>query len=457
LSPEPPAAPCAAAPRSESRRHLRRNQLVLLGHGLLGQTGMRLINAPTLIPAYVAGLAGFDAAVGIARALQYLGTFLSPLPAAVWLEPRRRVLPTFLLSGALMRIQILALALAGLWLPGPWALAGACISLALFGFFQGIQGVVSSVLTAKILPVESRGLVLGVRNGLAGTFVFGVSLYAGSGLVEAGALGNGYAATFLLAFALTSCGLAVMVLVREPDSAGLGEPGNPLRRLREVPGLLRAERPFALYFAARALATLGRMGVPFYVLYAQTRLPLGGQRLGLLTAVFVLTQSAGDLVWGILADRRGFRAVLIAALCTWISAALVLMGTRDFATLLAVFAALGAGLGGFQLGVENLVLEFGADRDLPMRVAVSNAAGSLAAALGSLAGGLLASALSYLPVFWIATGFQLVALALLVVAVDEPRRRPGGGKRRRPGRHVAQGATGGVADPGATEGVRSSG
>ena len=60
-----PAA--ASPPREESfqaevRRHLRRNYLAYLSHGLLGQTGMRLVNAPTFLPAYVAALTGSDLA-----------------------------------------------------------------------------------------------------------------------------------------------------------------------------------------------------------------------------------------------------------------------------------------------------------------------------------------------------------------------------------------------------------
>ena len=58
------------------RANLPRNFAAHLAHGLLGQTGMRLINAPTFVPLYIANLAGFDAAAGIARGLQYLGMFL---------------------------------------------------------------------------------------------------------------------------------------------------------------------------------------------------------------------------------------------------------------------------------------------------------------------------------------------------------------------------------------------
>ena len=96
----------------EVRANLRRNYLSHLAHGLFGQTGMRLINAPTFIPAYVFLLSGSEFAVGAARALQYLGMCLSPIVGATLIEHRRRVLPVGFVIGALMRVQILGLALA---------------------------------------------------------------------------------------------------------------------------------------------------------------------------------------------------------------------------------------------------------------------------------------------------------------------------------------------------------
>ena len=55
--------------REEVQRNLRRNFAAHLAHGLFGQTGFRLINAPTFIPAFVYALSGSDVAVGIARGL----------------------------------------------------------------------------------------------------------------------------------------------------------------------------------------------------------------------------------------------------------------------------------------------------------------------------------------------------------------------------------------------------
>jgi len=411
-----------AAFRAEVDRNLRRNYAAHLAHGLLGQTGMRLINAPTFIPYYISMLAGLDAAAGIARGLQYLGMFLSPVLGATIIEHRRRVLGVGFVIGALMRLQILGLALAGLLLPTPWPLYTAWIFLGLFGFFLGIQGVVFNFLVSKVIPVARRGSLLGLRNGVAGITASGVAVYAGT-LVSKNVLGNGYAATFLIAFVLTSIGLLMLTFVREPASPQVRDAARVRERLRELPALLRSDRAFTRYFLARAAATFGRMAMPFYVLYARDSVGLDGAALGRITGAFILSQAMGPLIGGIVADRRGFRFVFQASLLTWMAAVVLLMNTSTDAGLLVVFAALGAGIGGFQMSSQNLVLEFGSRRNLPMRIAVANSTSELVAAIGSIVGGVLALVVALPVVFWAAIALQAVAFTVVALFVDEPRLR----------------------------------
>ena len=59
------------------QRNLTRNYLAHLVHGMLGQTGFRLINAPTFLPAYIMLLSGgSELTVGLALSLQALGMTL---------------------------------------------------------------------------------------------------------------------------------------------------------------------------------------------------------------------------------------------------------------------------------------------------------------------------------------------------------------------------------------------
>jgi hypothetical protein len=64
--------------------------------------------------------------------------------------------------------------------------------------------------------------------------------------------------------------------------------------------LLQADPAFARFFLARAMASFGRMAMPFYILFAGTRMELSGTVLGLLTTIWMLTSSVTNLAWGLL-------------------------------------------------------------------------------------------------------------------------------------------------------------
>jgi MFS family permease len=279
-----------------------------------------------------------------------------------------------------------------------------------------MQGVLFNFLMSKVIPVDLRGRLNGVRNFLAGLTAAGVA-WVGGYLIEGETLGNGYAATFLLSFVLTALGLMTLVFLREPESPAVRERVGFMTRLRDLPALLRADRAFTHYFVARSLATLGHMAMPYYVLF------LTGKSLGLLTRDFLLAQMLFNLIWGVVADRRGFRAVLVAALSLWILSVLLLMQAQALGSLQLVFVGLGAGAGGFMMAAQNLVLEFGSREDLPMRIAVANTTSQLMLAIGPVLGGVLLLVSSYLTLFCVAIAFQLASLALMIFLVEEPRRR----------------------------------
>lgn len=148
---------------------------------------------------------------------------------------------------------------------------------------------------------------------------------------------------------------------------------------------------------------------------------LSGTNIGILTIAFMLAQTTTNLLWGALADRTGNRLVFILAVATWMTATALLMFASNLLAFVVVFAALGAGLGGFQISSQNLVLEFGMRHDLPMRIAISNGATSLMMALGPLFGGVLRSNFSYSTVFLVALACQAVALFMIISRVKEPR------------------------------------
>ena len=152
-------------------------------------------------------------------------------------------------------------------------------------------------------------------------------------------------------------------------------------------------------------------------------LELSGQQLGALTVAFVLAQGLLNLGYGLIADRRGFRVSFLLGLAVWIAAALMLLTADGFGQVLVGFVGLGAGVGGFMMSGQNLVLEFGSRANLPMRIAVANSASELVGVVAPILGGVLAAAFSYPLLIAVAVGFKVLAFAVTLFWVDEPRHR----------------------------------
>jgi MFS family permease len=408
--------------REQVLRDLPRNYAANLAHGMLGLTGFRLIAAPTFVPAYIYLLSGSKLAVGLALAAQFIGMALSSIWGATLIEHRKRVMPVVFGVGWLMRFQILGLALSCFFLTGNWALAAACLFLALFGVFGGMQSVTFNFVMSKVIPANRRGHLTGMRNFLGGLTASGVAYLGGKYLVDTNAFGSGYGSTFMVAFILTSIGISALSFLREPESLTVRQPSRFRQRLRELPGLLRADPHFRRFFIARALAALGTAAVPFYAIYAGKFIHLSGATLGYLSLAFLLAQTISNLLWGKIADVWGYRLVFLLSIALWAVSTIDLMLAGSLPFFMLAFCGLGAGLGGYQVASQNFVLEFGAHHELPMLIAISDTASHFMMALAMLLGGAVAQGFDFIYVFWLAIAVKGLAL-LLILRVEEPRHR----------------------------------
>lgn len=403
------------------KRHLKRNATVQILNGMFGQTGVRLVQAPTFVPAYLFALSGSDFVVGLARSLEATGKILTPLIGASLIGHRTRILGITLILGVLMRLQILGMAMAGFLLSTVPALYAFITMLALMGFFQGMSQVTLNSLRAKVIPVKRRGIVAGARNLLAGLTSALVSYFAGAYLVEVEFLGNGYASVFLLAFVIGIAGMGIIAFTYEPHAVRVRDRASIHDVLRSIPGLLRDDPAFARFFCARALAAFGRMAMPFYILFAATQMEISGSDLGLLTLIWMITPSFVNMFWGILADRKGHRIVMVSTLFLWILSHLQLLFVTDLHGMMLFFAIMGLSRGGFVQSGQNLILEFGLTENVPLRLAASSTAVSLIGAIGPVLGGAILAFSNYNSLFIVCMLLQGLALAILIFTVPEPR------------------------------------
>jgi MFS family permease len=424
-----PAIPAAQADAEADydrfvARNLPRNYLSHFIHGMLGMTGFRLVNAPTFVPAYLHLISGSETVVGIALALQQLGGVVSQIWAANFIEHRKKLMPVAIWLGIGMRVPIVGMAIAGWVLSGTPLLLTFLFCLFMLGLFSGPQRVTFQSLLAKVIPVNYRGRLQAWRNMTGGLIAALLSYGAGRYLIGNNVLGNGYATTFLLAFALTSLGLMVLqFLMREPEPPNVRPQTAMSERLRDFPALLTGDRNFRDYMWVLCLANAGRIAGPFYIVYASSVIELDGANIGLLSLAYLGADTLTNLAWGYLGDRRGFRPVLLGALGLWAIATILLISSHAPALLFTAFFALGAAQCGYQMASQTMVLEFGDRQDIAMRLALTGTVEGALSAIAPVVGGLIAVGFSLTPVFALSILFELGAFFILLMRVNEPRMR----------------------------------
>jgi MFS family permease len=401
--------------------NLKRNFIANFIHGVLGMTGFRLMYAPTIIPAYLMMLTGSAAAVGLASALLQLGATISPIASGSRIEHRSHILSYAIRVGSLMRLQILGIALAAWFLTGNTLLFVTLGLFLLLGFFTGAQRVAFQMLMSKLIPIRKRGRLQGYRNLAGGLIAAVLAWVAGNYFIADNWLGNGYATTFLFAFLLTSAGLVVLkTMIREP-AAPISRPRMPMmERIKEFPVLL-SDKDFRGFLIVQCFATAARVGAPFYTVYAGSLLGLDGALIGGLSFVFLGSDTVANIIWGPMGDRLGFRIVYIGSLLCSIAGVVTLMMAGTATPIYASFILLGFGTSGWMLAASTMVLEFGSQEDIPMRLGLVTTVEGIIAAIGPVLAGVAIALVGFEPFFATVLIALTVAVALIFFTVREPR------------------------------------
>ena len=264
---------------------------------MLGMNGFRVFNSPTFplhdLHLITHAMPGSDFLVVVwGNRRSSCGSEVSPVIGVAQIEHRKRVLLVSMLMGTLMRVQIAAIALSAWFLQGPVLVFAVMFFLGLLGLFWAARRAwrSSCCCFGKVILIRLRGRLQALRNpgrrpGLGGDGLFGGAL---PGL---GASSSATATPRPSRSRPFSPPSALSLLAMHDARAGAADPASrraPVDRMREFPALLAADRGYMFFMIAQTCATAGRIGVPFYILFARhirllTGCAEGGKNIGLLS------------------------------------------------------------------------------------------------------------------------------------------------------------------------------
>lgn len=405
-------------------QNLRHNILALGGDFALFMVGLSLASQSTILPAFAAHLGASNVVIGAIPAVMTVGWLFPSLFAAGHTEALARKLPFVLRYTIWERAPFLVLALAA-FAPADFAPGlTLAVLLTMLLVITGVGGILMPAwmdIVGRAIPINLRGRFFAVANlvGSAGGFVGG---FATAYILAAFPAPVGYGVCFLLAAVFMGLSYVALAFTREA-AGGAASPALPLRAyLSRLPALLRRNRNFSWFLTARVFGALGMMASGFYTVYALWTYAVPTSQVGVFTAVLFSGQIAGNVVFGWLADRAGHRLVIIAGVAATVAANALALAARSPEAFRIVFALSGVQVAAINVSSLNMLLEFApVPAEQPTYVGLGNTSVAPTTFVAPLMAGVMADALGFESVFLTAVLFGVIALALLLGLVRDPR------------------------------------
>lgn len=418
--PVPPATDEEA--NAEAERNYRWNFTVNMLDGASFWFGMSFASASTIGPLFISRLTDSPLAVGLLAVVAQGGWFLPQLFTANAVERLARKKPVAVNLGFFLeRLPM--------WLLIPAALlasrsAELAVTLFLVGFAMhsigaGVIATAWQDLIARCFPVEKRGRFMGLTTFIGtgmGTLGAGLSAW----LLETFPFPTNFAYTFLIAATGITISWVFLSLTREPVQPVRVERQSTRQYWTSLRGIVARDHNFRRFLTARIFLALAAVAQGFITVAAVRRWDVPNSAVGGYTAALLLGQTAGNLLFGILADRFGHKLSLeLSGIAAFLSFILAWLAPSPI-WYNVVFFLLGLYLGAILVSGILVVFEFSAPERRPTYVGLANTSVGVAGSLAPLAAAAIAG-LSYSLLFAISALISLLSLILMRWWVQEPR------------------------------------
>lgn len=415
----------ASPPRSK-RRDLKRNYLLFFVESVGYPLGFSLISSSTIIPLLLTTLGASNVVVGMAPALGNLGLFLPGVFSAPYMERtpiKKRIMVSFALVERAFILLIAVMVLIWGSARPSWAILGFLIAWTLSNVAAGVNLPAYFAMLAKCIPPDARGGLFGWGGALSGIVGVAAAEYAGVVLTSLAFPGN-FALLFTAAAVVLTASVIPLLWTREPPDQIAGEHRSVRQYLSDAIRSAGGDREYAWAVASIAALSFALAAASFYSTYAVRELGATTRDVARFTAITLGASVVGMPLLGRIADRRGHKLSLeITAICFAIAAVLAL-SAGSVESVYAVTLLSGIGMSGVSVSQNLLLSEFAPTHaDVPMYIVFSWLVLAPFRTGAPIVAGLISDLASFQAMFWITLVAAATSLAVLLIAVREPRHR----------------------------------
>jgi MFS family permease len=350
------------------------------------------------------------------------GWFLPQLFTANFVERLPRKKPVVINLGFFLERLPMWLLVVAAWVAVDAPTAALVVFLVGYAWHSFGAGVVATAwqdLLARCFPVTRRGRFFGLAT-FVGTGMGALGAVLSMWLLETYPFSIDFVYIFLIAAVALMLSWFFLALTREPAQPVTAAPQNSRQFLASLPGILRRDRNYRRFLVARSLMALGSLGTGFVTVAAIQRWQVPDSTVGIFTTASLLGQAAGNLSFGIMADRFGHKLSLeLGALSSVLAFSLAWLAPA-VGWYFVVFFLLGITVGAVLVSGILVPMEFSEPQRRPTYVGMANTTVGLTSIVAPLLGAWLASK-NYNWVFAVGAVVNLAALVAMRWWVREPR------------------------------------
>jgi MFS family permease len=409
-----------------TRKYLRHNVWAnLLDGGFFG-VAIGFASFGTILPLFVASMTGSATLIGLVPAIHATGWLLPQLFTASHTSRLRRYKRTVLMLTIHERVPFLGLALVALVLPKIGLQAGLLLTYLLL-VWQGLGGGFAAnpwtSLISKIIPPESRGTFFGTQAAVANLCISAAAVGAGY-LLDAYDSPFDFVTCFLIACLFFTFSWLSLAQTREPADYDKIIEENEAPFWRGAGRILKRDRNFSWFLAARLVSQFATMGFPFYIVYALRRFEMDTVTAGYLTATLTIAQMAANAGMGWLGDRVGHRLMLVVGAVSALLSSWLAWFAPSLAWFFPIFVLTGFANVSIWTNGMTMTVDFSGEQERPFYIGLAQTLTAPATILAPLIGGWIADTRGFVSTFGWSSILSIVMLAILVFLVKEPRKIP---------------------------------
>lgn len=300
--------------KTDESNYLMRNCITTVSDGAVAALAAGMVPLGTVLTYFISDYVSHKWMIGLLAFLNMLLAFSPSILASKKLERLRYYKPFVLLTGLVQRILWLFMGLNVIL----FADKNPILFVILFYIFYSLIGLCSSFtniawlnFVVKIIPVNYRGRLFGIRYTVGGIFEATGSLLMGV-IIKRFVYPTNYGILFIIVFALSMLSLWVISLSKEQEWVKEEKEDDNLSYLSKIALVLKNDKNFVNYLLTFVLISgLGKMAFSFQVVFAKEQLDITIQQVSYATFILFACQVVGYLIWGYIGDSGGFKITLV--------------------------------------------------------------------------------------------------------------------------------------------------